>query len=168
MEIVNSKFKCLNPYAEGVPQIKDLAQKAGVEPGVILGAIGSVGVLITILFFGIGNILTLLITVLYPAARSILALESGGTEDDKEWLTYWIIFGLFSLVDDFFGFILSYIPYFYWIKLALFAYLLLPQTRGASTIYNKFVKDFLEKNKDKISAFVSDVKNTGSKIASEA
>jgi receptor expression-enhancing protein 5/6 len=124
--------------------------------------------LITILFFGIGNILTLLITVLYPAARSILALESGGTEDDKEWLTYWIIFGLFSLVDDFFGFILSYIPYFYWIKLALFAYLLLPQTRGASTIYNKFVKDFLEKNKDKISAFVSDVKNTGSKIASEA
>lgn len=71
MEIVNAKFSSLNPYAESVPQIKDLAQKAGVQPGVILGGVGLVGVLITVLFFGIGNILTLLITVLYPAARSI-------------------------------------------------------------------------------------------------
>ena len=90
------------------------------------------------------------------------------TDDDKEWLTYWIIFGLSSLLDDFFGFILSYIPYFYWIKLIFFAYLLAPQTRGASTIYNKFVKDFLEKNKDKFSSLIKDVKGASSEIASEA
>jgi receptor expression-enhancing protein 5/6 len=88
-----------------VPQIKDLASKAGVESGVILGGVAAVTGLITLIFFG-ATLLTLFITVLYPSVKSIQALESVGKDDDKEWLTYWIIFGIFTLLDDFCGFIL--------------------------------------------------------------
>jgi receptor expression-enhancing protein 5/6 len=88
-----------------VPQIKDLASKAGVESGVILGGVAAVTGLITLIFFG-ATLLTLFITVLYPSVKSIQALESVGKDDDKEWLTYWIIFGIFTLLDDFCGYIL--------------------------------------------------------------
>ena len=85
-----------------MPQIKDLASKAGVESGVILGGVAAVTGLITLILFG-ATILTLFITVLYPSVKSIQALESVGKDDDKEWLTYWIIFGIFTLLDDFCG-----------------------------------------------------------------
>lgn len=88
-----------------MPQIKDLAKKAGVESGVILGGVAAVTGLITLILFG-ATILTLFITVLYPSVKSIQALESVGKDDDKEWLTYWIIFGIFTLLDDFCGYIL--------------------------------------------------------------
>lgn len=129
----------MNPIADRVPQLKEFAQKLNVESGVLLGGIMSLGLLVTFLLFG-STILTLTITVLYPSFKSIQALETNKTDDDKEWLTYWIIFGIFSLLDDCCGCILNFIPYFYWIKLAFFIYLLAPQTRGAMFLYNSFVK----------------------------
>jgi hypothetical protein len=41
-------------------------------------------------------------------------------------LTYWIIFGLFTVLDDFLGWFLAFIPYFFWLKLAFFVFLLAP------------------------------------------
>jgi len=125
MDILNQKLRPLNPIADKVPQLTQLAKQAGVESGVLLGAIALVTLLVTFIMFG-ATILTLTITVLYPGFKSIQALETQSADDDKEWLTYWIIFGLFSLIDDFFGFALNFIPYFYWIKLLFFIYLLAP------------------------------------------
>lgn len=167
MDILNQKLRPLNPIAEKIPQLKQIAAQAGLEPGVILGALLLVTLLVTFIMFG-ATILTLTITVLYPAFKSIQALETEHTEDDKEWLTYWIIFGLFTLIDDFFGFVLAYIPYFYWIKLAFFIYLLAPQTKGARTIYNGFVKDLLNKNKQHIEGLINDIKGAAGDVASEA
>ncbi len=167
MDILNTKFRPLNPLADKVPQIKELAGKAGVEPGVIIGAAGVLVTLITFALFG-STILTLVITVLYPAFKSIQAIETSHAEDDKEWLTYWIIFGLFSLLDDCCGCILNFIPYFYWIKLAFFIFLLAPQTRGANLVYNSVVKPQLEKYRPQIEGLIRDVKGSVSEVASEA
>lgn len=167
MEIVTQKLRPLNPVADKVPQLKELAKTIGVESGVLLGAIILVSLIVTFCLFG-ATILTLTITVLFPAFKSIQALESEGTQDDKEWLTYWIIFGLFSLIDDFFGCILEFIPYYYWIKLVFFIYLLAPQTRGANFLYNSFVKDLLDKNKASIQGLINDVKGSVNEAASEA
>jgi receptor expression-enhancing protein 5/6 len=50
--------------------------------------------------FGIGaSYVTCLIAVAYPAFMTFLALESPDEDDDKQWLTYWVVFGLFSIVD---------------------------------------------------------------------
>lgn len=134
MNVLNEKLRPLTVYGDNVPQIKEFAKKAGVESGVLIAGAGVVLSLITLLVFG-ATILTLFITVLYPAAKSIQALETDATDDDKEWLTYWIIFGIFTLLDDFLGCVLNMIPYYFWIKLAFFVFLFAPQTKGSKIIY---------------------------------
>lgn len=89
------------------------------------------------------EIFVLLVTVIYPALHSIRAIDSHDDEDDKIWLTYWMIFGFFHVIETFLGFIIYFIPYYSWIKIAFYTYLLLPQTNGAATVYNAAIKPFL-------------------------
>lgn len=160
-------MKPLSKYGDSVPQIKEAAKKLGVESGVLLGAAALLVAVIVFILFGC-TILTLSITVLYPAAMSIKAIETQSTDDDKEWLTYWIIFGIFSLMDDFFGFILNMIPYFFWLKLAFFVFLFAPQTKGASVVYETVVKPQLIKYRPQIEKLINDVKGGASELAKEA
>jgi len=90
--------------------------------------------------FGVGSsYITNLLGVAYPAFMSFLALESDGLEDDKQWLTYWVCFGAFNIVDQFAGVILRFIPFYYFLKLGFLVYLFHPSTLGATTIYEKFI-----------------------------
>ena len=45
---------------------------------------------------------------------SIKALESVNKDDDTKWLTYWVVFALFSVVEFFSDIIFSWFP-FYWL-----------------------------------------------------
>jgi len=77
--------------------------------------------------FGVGSTyITNLIGVAYPAFMSFMALESVGTEDDKQWLTYWVCFGAFNIIDQFAGVILTSIPFYYFLKLGFLVYLFHP------------------------------------------
>ena len=106
-----------------------------------------------------GTILSVVFTVVYPAYKSIKALETKDDEDDdKVWLTYWCVFGIFSLVDEFGGIILSLIPFYYYIRLIFFIWLMHPSTQGATVVYKSVLKPLLEKNKDKIEKFIDEVK----------
>ena len=52
------------------------------------------GVLLVML--GVGQVyITTAIGVLYPAFMSFVALETEDIEDDKLWLTYWVVYGTF-------------------------------------------------------------------------
>jgi receptor expression-enhancing protein 5/6 len=105
--------------------------------------------------------------VIYPAAQSIKAIESHSKDDDKEWLTYWIIFGLFTLIDDFFGCILAMIPYFFFIKLGFFVYLFAPQTKGALKIYNTVAQPLLVQYRPMIEQLIKDVQGVAKDAAKE-
>ena len=112
------------------------------------GALVAAPILLLIVFvaFGIGaSFFTRLIGVAYPTFKSIIALESPSVDDDKQWLTYWCIFGIFSVLDEFGAFILSYIPYYYFIKVCLLIWLFNPLTQGATVIYSKAVKPVMVK-----------------------
>jgi receptor expression-enhancing protein 5/6 len=168
MDKVNDVVAKLEEMGNGVPQIVELSKKTGVRVGhICLGAAVIIPLLILI-FFG-ATIVAVAVTVLYPGFKSIEALETkDDDEDDKKWLSYWIIFGLITLADQFFWFILEWIPYYTWVRFALFVFLFAPQTNGSMVIYKSVLKPILEKNQDRIEAFIEDVKGAGSSIAKEA
>jgi len=89
---------------------------------------------------GIGQTyITNIIGVAYPAFMSFLALESEGLDDDKQWLTYWVCFGAFNIVDQFAGIILSFIPFYFFLKLGFLVYLFHPSTLGATQVFNNVI-----------------------------
>lgn len=167
MEIINQKIQSLNKYAVKIQPIMQLSQKTGQEPGLILGAFLLLIGLIILITMG-ATILTVVITVVYPAIKSIKALESkDDSEDDKMWLTYWCVFGIFTLLDEFCGFIFSYIPFYYYIKLLFFVWMMAPQTKGAELVYHKVLKPILHQHKDKIEKMIAEVKGGSMNIASD-
>ena len=57
---------------------------------------------------------------------SFRAIESQGAEDDKLWLTYWVVYGAFSIAEYFVDIILFWVPFYYLLKFCFLLYLALP------------------------------------------
>jgi len=148
-----------------------------------------------VLFVGLGG-LTGLCGFAYPAFKSFQAIETKNKGDDTQWLVYWVIFALFSIVETFVGasfviveepfcstksslvahlfyssfhtdFVLYWIPFYYAFKLAFLLWCMLPQTRGAMFLYESFLRDFLKKNESKIDQAMAEAKKNAGTIASE-
>ena len=80
----------------------EILKKISAQTGVPIRQLMQYSLVLGVLFvmFGVGqSYITNLIGVAYPAFMSFIALESEGSEDDKQWLTYWICFGAFNIVD---------------------------------------------------------------------
>ena len=43
----------------------------------------------------------------------IKAIESATKDDDTKWLTYWVVYGLFSVAEFFADIFLSWFPFYY-------------------------------------------------------
>ena len=88
---------------------------------------------------------TTLVGVVYPLIRSIIALETEDKNDDKQWLTYWSIYGIMTLIDELTSVLLTRIPYYFFIKVCFLIWLFNPMTMGAQVIYEKVVAPLMAK-----------------------
>lgn len=91
-----------------------------------------------------------LIGFLYPAYASIVALESTHTKDDTQWLTYWVVFSYFHVVENFTDYILFWVPFYYAVKCAFLLWCMLPQYNGATVVYNSLIKPVFLKHESAI------------------
>lgn len=143
-----------------------LQKKTGVQKEFL--AIGGGIVTALILVFGVGIAsLSSLVGFVYPAIKSFQAIESKTKGDDTQWLVYWVIFAIFSIMEVFVDLVLYWIPFYYAFKLAFLLWAMLPQTKGAKFLYDSFLKDFLKKNESRIDAALADAKKTASTITSD-
>ena len=139
--------------------IEKLSHMTGLPQKQVLQIL--LGLLVMFVVFGIGSsLLTTLIGVAYPAFMSFVALESEGEDDDKQWLTYWVVFGTFSIIDQFTGIILSLIPFYYVLKVAFLIWMFHPTSQGATTIYDNFILPFFKH-------YEKDINECESKLASK-
>ena len=103
------------------------------------------------IMLGVGeDYVTIAIGIGYPAFMSFLALETKSTDDDKQWLTYWIVFGAFNIIDHFAEVITAFIPFYLFFKVLFLIFLMHPSTQGALMIYNAYILPNVEKYESKI------------------
>ncbi|KAJ8955453.1 hypothetical protein NQ318_003553 [Aromia moschata] len=62
---------------------------------------------------------------LYPAYVSMHAIESPSKDDDTKWLTYWVVFAVFSIIEYFADFIAGWFPLYWLIKCLFFVWLMI-------------------------------------------
>lgn len=79
----------------------------------------------------------------YPAYCSIKAIESTNKDDDTQWLTYWLIFALFKIIEGFADVFLSRLPLYFFMKMAFLVYLFYPTTQGAKVLYENVIKVYV-------------------------
>merc|ERR1719276_397428 len=76
----------------------------------------------------------------YPAYKSLQAIPVTSADEDKQWLTYWVFYGAFNILE---GPITASIPYYNMVKLALFVYMYHSSTKGASKLYDAVVVPYV-------------------------
>ncbi|CBZ53204.1 Receptor expression-enhancing protein 3, related [Neospora caninum Liverpool] len=150
----------LNAY----PVVAQASHTVGIRPS-ILFACFSVFLLFSLGFGWGGGIVCDLTGFLYPAWQSFKAVETPGRDDDKLWLTYWVVYAAFSLLEYFVDIILFWVPFYYLLKCAFLLYLYLPWTKGAETIYNQVIRPHLLEHEKSIDGAVEQITQVGASAA---
>ena len=167
MEMLKDKVNELQKDLEEIPILQKFEAKTGVKASHFV--LGLLGVIALILFIGsMGQLLTDIVGFLYPAYKSLKSLESAKTSDDKQWLTYWAVLGIFVIVDTYSAFILSYMPSYYLIKFLFVIWLMSPMTRGAQVLYDKVLRNLFLKNQEKLQNLFNTAEDTVGEAAQEA
>ena len=129
-------------------EINLISQKTGVNGKIISSILIICSIFCFINIFS--KYITCIVGVVLPAYWSIKAIESPQYDDDKQWLTYWAIYGLFTLLDQFANIILRIFPFYFIFKIIFLIWCFMPNTMGALFIYNKFVGPYFKKYEEQI------------------
>ncbi|WWC64131.1 protein YOP1 [Kwoniella dejecticola CBS 10117] len=147
---VNALDAELNKY----PLLRNLEQQTKVPKAYGVLALGASSVvLIFFNFLGLAQPVSNLIGWALPAYLSIQAIESPQSNDDKQWLTYWVVFGSLNLAESLgVRAILYWVPMYFVFKTLFTIWLMLPATRGAEVLYYNVLRPVLGNVKAKSQA----------------
>jgi receptor expression-enhancing protein 5/6 len=167
VQFVNRYVDQLSKHFDDIPRLKGLADSFNVGTGHI--ALGLIALTCFCVLIGQGvNFFVNLLGVVYPAYMSFKALESEGHADDKQWLCYWVVFGVFTTTDTLTDSLLCWVPFYQPTKLLMLLFLAWPETRGAQLVYDRFLQPFLKKHQIKIDEALSNVGEKVQEAKSEA
>ncbi|KAG0271030.1 ER membrane protein DP1/Yop1 [Linnemannia exigua] len=149
-----------------VPQLVQFEAATGVPKTYV--ALGAGSFVFLMIFFNFaGQLFSNLLGFVYPAYRSFKALESPEKEDDKQWLTYWTVYGFVSIIESFTDVLLYWFPFYFFLKTVFLLWLMIPSFNGAVTIYNRVLRPFLVQHKNEIDSSYNNLKAKVSAVASE-
>lgn len=150
----------LPPAAQG---LLDKAEKATKVPKAKLVAGGLVLVALYMIFGYFAAFICNLVGFVLPAYWSMAAIETSDKADDTKWLTYWVVFAAFSVVDFFADGIFAYFPLYWLAKVIFLAWCFAPiKENGSYRIYHKVLRPYFLKKQntiDKAMAKGADVVN---------
>jgi len=105
----------------------------------------------------------------YPAYKSMIALETQKKEDDTKWLTYWVTFAAFSLLEFFSEIILDFVPFYWLFKCLFLIWCFAPiSNNGAEFLYTKVIRPVFLKNRKAIDETLNKAASGVAGLVSEA
>ncbi|XP_011404129.1 PREDICTED: receptor expression-enhancing protein 2-like [Amphimedon queenslandica] len=101
------------------------------------------------------RLVIVIVGVLYPAYCSFKAVKYKDHREYTTWMMYWIVFAIFLTAETFSDVFLSWLPFYYEIKIVIVIWLALPYTQGAKTLYRRLIHHKLVDSENQIDEFVS-------------
>jgi len=141
---MEEKFRKLNAWFAESATVQNLAGKCGLQPWVI-GAAGTLWLAGFIMWALTGEVICTAIGSLYPLYASFRAVEDNSHREIKHWLVYWITYAAVMLLEGFVQRLLSWVPFYRFLRLAFVLWLFLPLTRGSKNAYKWAVRPVLRR-----------------------
>lgn len=109
----------------------------------------------------LSRIVILVLGTLYPAYASYKAVKTKNVKEYVKWMMYWIVFALFTCAETLADTFISWIPFYYELKIVFVLWLLSPATNGSSILYRKFVHPQLSKREKEIDNMIAKASDQG-------
>ncbi|KAK2751589.1 ER membrane protein DP1/Yop1 [Onygenales sp. PD_40] len=120
------------------PVLNNLERQTSVPK--VYAFLGLVGIYFFLVFFNIaGEFLVNLAGFVIPGYYSLNALFTSQKQDDTQWLTYWVVYAFFSVIESAIS-AAYWFPFYYLFKFVLILWMALPQTSGAQVVFNSFIQ----------------------------
>ena len=94
---------------------------------------------------GIGQLFANTASVVIPGYYSLVALESPGKNDDTQFLTYWVVYAAFTIIEFWSSVIIFWIPAYWLFKTVFFLWLGLPAFSCARYVYSSLLQQISQK-----------------------
>eukprot|EP00894_Picocystis_sp_ML_P004999 jgi/Pico_ML_1/55516/g1191.t1 len=88
----------------------------------------------------IANVACFFFGVVVPTCASILTIDTKSTEDETQWLMYWVVYAVYMSIEKLLSKAILYVPFYEGIKLVGILWLIAPQTKGATLIYQSVIQ----------------------------
>lgn len=137
--MINQLDKELSKY----PALDQLEKTINVPKAYAVVGLGAFYFFLVLFNLG-GQLLTNIAGFLIPGYYSLDALFTESKEDDTQWLTYWVVFALFTVVENLIS-VVYWFPFYYTFKFVFLLWLSLPMSRGAEFIFRSFMRPLLSR-----------------------
>ncbi|KXJ93283.1 TB2/DP1, HVA22 family-domain-containing protein [Microdochium bolleyi] len=123
------------------PALNNIEKQTSVPK--VYGVIGLASLYFTFIIFNLGGqFLTNLAGFLIPAYYSCAALFTADKADDTQWLTYWVVFAMFTVIESLIN-VVYWFPFYFTFKFIFLLWLSLPVFSGAQIIFRSFLQPAL-------------------------
>ena len=123
--------------------IRKISTQTKWRPRYVVCGLIVLGILLLLIPYTRG-VMKAVTTFFVPAYKTFKALESPTKEDDRRWLTYWVVYGFLGCFDNFLVSALRFIPLFDLFRVLLLNFLHLSKEQGSLYLYTKFIAPTFE------------------------
>jgi len=119
------------------PALNNIEKQTSVPK--VYGVLGLASLYFFLIVFNLGGqLLTNLAGFVIPAYYSMNALFTVNKADDTQWLTYWVVFALFTVIESLIS-VVYWFPFYFTFKFIFLLWLSLPMFSGAQLVFRSFL-----------------------------